>query len=274
MRNRSDKYLYKTFCFGEDIPKPKRNEIIIIPRDNRQLDIKPYLAKEKLPSWWKDLPVSKHSLRRCQGTYDYVQYGLIMPLWSDITIRPSLNGSDFESRINPYSNGDPVSNIEGFPKESAQGCPFSDASNVPEMSYPKFVCPWQFITPKGVSLMALPIAHEPNPNYIVMPGLVNTDYYRQLHIVIAVLTDKPFTIPAGTPMQHLIPIRRSENFKRIVWGNESMHRFRAGNGLGRANISHDDEGAVYRRFQKQYENEENYIPGIMSKIKKIVHIPF
>jgi hypothetical protein len=146
------------------------------------MEIPPYLGSEKLPYWWKDLPKSnKFSLRRCQGTYDFAQYGFIIPLWTDLTIRPQINGKDFEFKTSSFDNNPESFRVDPFLNNSAEGCPFGDDRKIKTASYPKIVSPWRFYTEKGTSLMALPVLHEPNPNYMVMPGIVHTDFYNQIH---------------------------------------------------------------------------------------------
>lgn len=254
MRNRSKKYNYKISMFKGDTPKPKKNEVVIVPNDNRILEITPYLGQDSLPSWWKKLPVKSMSLRRCNGTFDYLQYGFIIPMWTDVTIRPDASGQKFEYKLGSF--GDDYSFlVQGFQSPSAEGCPFGENRKLQDFNYPKLVTPWRFFTPKGISLMSLPILHEPNPNYTIMPGMVHTDFYNQIHIVLSVLTDKEFTIPAGTPMQHMIPIKRSANPKKLVFGNESMYRFHIGNGMGQGSLSTPDNSQLYRKLRSQNDEE-------------------
>jgi len=253
MLSRSDKYKYKIMQYRKDIPKPKRGEILVIPTDNRLMEIPPYLPWEKLPSWWKNLSTHKGSLRRCQGTYDYITHGLVIPLWTDVTIRPSIDGKRFDLKLSPYY--DKGFDVEGFDASSTEGCPFSDTKKIPTAQWPKLVSPWLYHTHKGVSLMALPILHEPNPNYTIVPGVVHTDFYHHIHIVLNITTDKEFTIPAGTPMQYMVPITRRDSFKRIIWGNESYRRFLQVSGLGVGNLITPDRNLFYRKKQKSTDLE-------------------
>lgn len=270
MRSRSEKYRYKIVNYKSDIPKPRRGEIVIIPRDNRLLDIPPYLASSKLPYWWADLPKSKMSLRRCQGTYDFISAGIIIPLWSDIIIRPDIHKSNFDVALNNYGDSFRFY-AESFKSSNTVGCPMTMGNKIPTGSHPKIVSPYRYYTPKGVSMLSLPVYHDPNPNYSIMPGIVHTDFYNQIHIVINVLTDKEFTIPAGTPIQHLIPFHRGFDFKRIVWGNESMAKFTEGTGMGLGSLSVPDDSHLYRRLQKKndLEIEEELQKSAVSKFKDI-----
>jgi hypothetical protein len=253
MLRRSGKYKYKIIQYKKDIPKPKRGEIVVIPTDNRLMHLPPYLPWSQLPSWWKNLSKKKGSIRRCQGTYDYITHGIVIPLWTDVTVRPAIDGKRFELKLSRY--GDKGFAVEGFDNESSEGCPFSTLKKIPTAQYPKLVSPWLYITHKGVSLMALPMLHEPNPNYTVVPGVVHTDYYHHIHVVLNITTDKEFTIPAGTPMQYLVPITRRDSFKRIVWGNESYSRFLEASGLGEGSLIAPDRNLFYRKKQKSTDLE-------------------
>ena len=157
----------------------------------------------------------------------------------------------------PFSNGDHMFPVDMFPYETAEGCPLQDVKSVEKGAYIKLVGPWSYFTEPGTSIMILPALHSFNPNFIVMPGLVHTDFYHQINVVITILSDKKFEIKAGEPLAHIIPIKRNSNFKKIIWGNESMHRFTAGNGLGEGCISQDDNSQLYRKRQKEQDQIAN-----------------
>jgi hypothetical protein len=254
MLRRSKNFRYKIAQFKKDIPKPKRDEVVVIPEDNRIVDTAPYMPSHNLPSWWRDLPKRLGSIRRCQGTYDYITAGFVVPLWTDVTVRPSIDGKFFEIKTAQMGDGE-IFKIDSFSNESASGCPFSSIKAIPTAQYPKLISPWRYITPKGVSLMSLPILHEPNPNYTIVPGIVHTDFYHQIHIVLNITTDKEFTIPAGTPMQYMIPISRKNTIKKVTLGNESMYKFVATSGLGLGSRIAPDRSIYYRRKQREIDRE-------------------
>lgn len=253
---RSEKFKYKIAHFKNDLPNPKKNEIVIIPQDNRLLENPPILAKQYIPEWFQNLPKGKNSLRRCAGTYDYLDYGFIIKAWADFTIRPSMNGKTFEARCSQIPESDSQFIVDWFGYDSTGVCPFTQQREIQTGDFPKLVSPWRYITPKNVSLMALPVWHEQNPNYSIVPGIVHTDYYHQIHIVLNVYTKEEFTIPEGTALQHMIPIRRDENIKKFLFGNSSMFRFTANAGTTRKNgITIDQENLMvsqnYRRHQRE-----------------------
>ena len=258
MRKRSESYKYKIAQYKTDVPKPKKNEIVIIPRDNRIMETAPYLNTSSLPSWWSKLPKNSRSIRRCQGTYDYVSYGITVPAWTNFDFRVSADQFGYEHRRKPFANGDDIFDIDIFNHDSAEGCPLGDIKSVKTGQYLKIVSPWTYFTEPGTSLMILPALHSFDLNYIVMPGIVHTDFYHQVNVVITILTDKPFAIKAGDPLVHLVPIKRDSNFKEIIWGNESMYRFIAGNGLGVGCLSEEDNSQLYRKTQLEKDNEASF----------------
>lgn len=249
MLNRSNKFRYKLAQYKADIPQPRKNEIVIIPEDNRMDDFRPYLGTQKLPSWWNLLPKGKGTLRRCQGTYDFISLGGFVPLWTNVHIRPNITHHHYDIKLDPIDGFQ--FRHDGFTPETSTGCPIEKHKSLETGQYIKLVTPWRFITPKGVSLMSLPVMHEPDANFSVIPGIVHTDYYHQINVVINVHSDKEFVIPAGTPIMQLIPFKRDTNTKKIVWGNESMHRFVASSGLGEGSLITEDKSLMYRRLQRR-----------------------
>jgi hypothetical protein len=105
MRKRSDKYKYKKFLFHSDVPKAKEGEVIIVPLDNRLLMNPPYLNRTNPPTWFNRLPRGKDSFRRCQGNYDYMSSGFTIPAWSNIHVRPSADGKNFDIRLDNFDEG-------------------------------------------------------------------------------------------------------------------------------------------------------------------------
>ena len=255
MLGRFRNYRYKTISYKADVPKPKNGQVLIVPDDNRIVDFSPYTGSDNLPSWWKSLPKGKGTLRRCQGTYDYVTQGFYVPLWTNVTIRPNITNHHFETKLDPLDGRH--FGIDGFAPESSTGCPIEKVKSIESGQYIKLVTPWRFVTNRGTSLMSLPILLEPDPRYSVVPGIVHTDYYHQINVVINVHTTEEFTIPAGTPMLHLIPIKRKNNIKNIIWGNESMFRFVSASGLGVGQLVQEDKSLIYRKLQRQADLEDD-----------------
>ena len=239
--------------FFSDLPKVRKNEILIVPNDNRLWENGPFLNTSQKPQWWMNQDKKIGSIRRCHGTNDFISLGITFPMWTNVDVRPNATHTDFEVRMDQY--GEPFNqfknNLEfvsqGFPYSSTKECPFS-SQRVIQGHYPKLVTPWQFKTAPGYSTLVLPNLLEPNPNYTVMPGVIHTDYYHTINIVLIVNTDKPFRIDLGTPMYQLVTFKRSDGIKNIVQGNESMYRFLSSRGTGEKYISNHDRTKSYRRL--------------------------
>lgn len=256
MRKHSDKYKYKKFLFHSDIPKAKEGEVIIVPLDNRLLKNPPYLNKTKPPAWFNSLPRGKNSFRRCQGNYDYMSSGFTIPAWSNIYIRPSADGKEFDIKMDAFDEMVQFQ-VQRFPFDMTGECPFTKDRGLPKSNFPKLVSPWRYMTKKGTSLLALPILSDPDPRYSIVPGIVNSDYYHQIHIVLNIKCREEFMIPEGTPLQHMIPIKRDAHIKTIVWGNESLFELIKNSGSGRLLMKAKDATLFYKQKQREVDNEED-----------------
>lgn len=244
---------YKIVEFFSDVPKVGPNEMLFIPRDNRLAEVSPWQNSKKKPDWWNLQKKEMGSIRTCYGTSDFISLGVTLPMWSNVSVRPASNGMDFELRCDPIAtvDGDGIVNrIEGFSASSVSSCPFTEQRKI-NGHYPKLVTPWLVKTAPGWSTLILPRILEPNPNYTVMPGVVHTDYYHVINIVLVVTTDQPFTIPLGTPMYQLIPFKRNKRGTKILEGNESMFRFLQGRGTGENYLTNIDRGRAYKREQRK-----------------------
>lgn len=254
-----NKIKYLDAQFFSDLPSVQKNEILVVPRDNRLWEYGPYTNYNSKPSWWRSLHKDKGSLRRCYGTTDFLSLGLTFPMWTNVEVRPNAAHTDTEIRLDPISDGFALNKNENFTEQgflysSTGECPFN-ASRPIQGHYPKLVTPWQFKTAPGYSTLVLPTLLEPNPNYTVMPGLIHTDYYHTINIVLIVNTTQPFKIEVGTPMYQLITIKRSDNITKIIEGNETMYRFLNARGTGDGYLSNMDRRAIYRRLMKKADVE-------------------
>jgi hypothetical protein len=256
MRKRSDKYKYKNFLFHSDIPKAKEGEVIIVPMDNRLLTNPPYLNKTNPPAWFRRLPRGRNSFRRCQGNYDYMSSGFTIPAWTNIHIRPSADGKDFDIKTESFDENISFQ-IQRFPFDMTGECPFTKDRELPKSDFPKLVSPWRYMTKKGTSLLALPILSEPDPRYTIVPGIVHSDYYHQIHIVLNIKSREEFMIPEGTPLQHMIPIKRDADIKTIVWGNQTLFELIRNSGSGKLLIKAKDAALFYRQRQREVDNEKD-----------------
>lgn len=249
-----------TYKFYKDIPKPKPGEITIVGWDNRLYEIPPYVnTGKKIPSWFKTLPAIPGSLRRCAGVGDYLQTGITIPMWTNIFFEPSLNDQrkwNMKSDRLYNSNEFP---IEGFSFQQTGKCPITDVREVEDSYYPKLVNPFMLITHPGWSCLYLPASYEPRKEYDVLPAIVHTDFYHTANIVLNIRTDRPFKIEAGTPMVHVIPFERKNDFEHISFLDSSNFGLVHGRGLGDGHLQPNTEvsgtSAPYRRTLKKVDTE-------------------
>jgi hypothetical protein len=244
---------YITANFLEDVPKVKKNQILVVPRDNRLWENPPTLNITSKPEWWMRQSKEEGSIRRCHGTMDYLSLGMTLPMWSNVKVRPNNNMTDFELRVDPFAEYAPtvkLEAVEGFPFESTTDCPFASQRKI-QGNWPKIVTPWLFKTAPGWSTLVLPTLFEQSSDYTVLPGVVHTDYYHVINIVLNINTDKEFAIPLGTPIYHLIPFKRSDNLNEIIVGNETMTRFLGGRGTGEKYVTNIVRRTSYKREMRK-----------------------
>ena len=197
-----------------DWPKVKPGEVLVIPSDNRLIENPPYLNGKGWPDWFKQPEIAKAgSVVSCKGIQDYLSLGMTVPLWCDIEIYPM--GNNVAGRTS-----DPAFQIEHFNYEQARECPITKDRELPDAGFPKIVSPFLYKTAPGYSMLALPVAYEPDPRYQVLPAVIHTDYYHNLNVVLRVMTEESFIIKAGTPIYQLIPFKRSDKLHSIQIGDE------------------------------------------------------
>lgn len=205
-----------------NIPKVKPGEVLITPNTQMLYDpeIMPVDNWRSWPDWWKNLDSGDGALRRCSGTADYISLGFNVPMWARLHFRPSPDGLSWESMFDISGRHDFA--VEGFSYNQSGECPVTRVRKLERANYVKIINPWLFKTAPGWSSIFLPPLWEPNPNYTLLPALVNTDYYHHANIVLNILTDKEFTIEIGDIMQHVIPIPRQKGLN-YIWGDGNIY---------------------------------------------------
>lgn len=241
---------FKTY---EKIPKPKPGEIYIFPRDNRLSDTSPYINTQSNPPKWFRM-VGKHqgSIRRCAGTVDYLSIGATIPMWTNVNFKPSMADGGWEVLMDQMPFFDSF-RLQGFTYESTGECPMTKArhSDTQNASYPKLVSPWNIMTAPGWSTILMPVLFEPNPNYQVVPAVVNTDIYHEANVVLNITTNENFKISAGTPILHLIPFKRNKDFDELKFMDESNFALTTARGFGKyQRFPNGSTSAPYRQYSR------------------------
>lgn len=239
------------------IKKVKPGEIRFTPTDNRMLEMPPFVnSVTNPPSWFRKIKKAPGSIRSCAGTIDFLSAGVTLPSWSNFYFRLDASGKDWEVASDDMSPPAGVAPINFFHHQSTGTCPITSVREVETSSYPKLVNPWRMETAPGWSILILPMYWEPNSNYDIIPSIVHTDFYHTANVVINIKTDQEFTIKYGTPLVQMIPFKRSGDFEKIIFRDESDFKYVATRGFGMGHIApRTHTAAPYRRQKALIDND-------------------
>lgn len=184
--------------------------------------MRPILAKDYVPNWWKSSKVQEcknglvnDTLRGCPGMDDLLKLGWYYVLDYDVEIR--CNEEDFgpnRSRswqaITPYNSN----NTGSHPFTQQIWHQFNHSPHKKNTDSFKFVSDWSIKTPIGYSCLYLdPFLHN-NENFSLWPGVIDTDVFStnadNAPMIFLPKTDKSFVIKKGTPVAQVIPFKREE----------------------------------------------------------------
>lgn len=220
------------------MPDLKPGEILITAEDNRLLgdpDVMPYINQFYKDGWVTET-TTDNGYRYCPGAQDIMHAGVTIPLWADLRVRPHPNGIDIQSEFNAdrKNPNKRMGSIDHFEKKQTGDCPFTKKRDlgVSEGQYLKLANPFCFMTPKGYSSILTGSLLNPRPEFDVIPGIVNTDYYHTLNVILNVLTDKEFYIPQGTPIAQITFFKRSDNVSKMYVGDEEVYGLISERGFG------------------------------------------
>jgi hypothetical protein len=129
-------------------------------------------------------------------------------MWCDVLIKYSKETNTWE-----WSMGrpDPSNPFFAEPHSNAQMLDHVDVSfQGVDASYVfKFFCPWKIITPKGYSILQLPMFYEFNKEFSVAPGVIHTDSHHDVNPQVFYHgSGEPIFIKIGTPLFQVIPFKR------------------------------------------------------------------
>lgn len=169
-------------------------------------------------TFWRDeLPTVRH----CPGIVDVLRSGYLLRAWTDIEIttpEPARqNETDrFMDRtaMNPQEPGGKVGAFGPVLNQMLPLWPNEYGFAL------KFDSPWVCKTPPGWSLLYSAVPFSEKTPFRVLPGLVDTDSFHVVNIVIMWDFHGSYLIEAGTPLCWLLPVKREGyNFKTEVTFN-------------------------------------------------------
>ena len=167
-------------------------------------------ASAFLPDWWRNLPLSiphengmfpVSTMKGCVGLTQLYKHGVIIPMWSDLSLRIGQTGSTDYA----YQYSDKRSEIQTH-GVSQNGGRYLDE----EYQHLKIISPWVFKCDEDVSF--LNIAPTWNLETVgdinVLPGAVDYKYQAGTNVNIFIKrknTVEQYLIPFNQPLVHIIP---------------------------------------------------------------------
>lgn len=243
-------------------------KIAIIPWDNRLLEMPPFANDRSLPQWVKEAPNGQGSIRRCAATMDFVTTGITIPAWTNFRFAKSDDAGGWDLTCDQFE-GHAGNSVEPFGSQpfhfdQTGSCPMTRVREVENIGYPKLINPFRIMTAPGWSTLILPAMYEPSRHYSVLPGIVNTDYYHEANCVLNLLGSESFTITWGTPLMHLIPIKRDSIPHEIEFYDESAFKHVVGRGFGSGALKPSgtgwSSGRLYRAYRIKRDAELSDTP--------------
>jgi hypothetical protein len=182
-------------------------------------ECRPQPAIKFLPEWWKktkhipqrfSYPLGKSpevfagNVKSCPSFPDFFSQGFIIPMWTDTILRYNKKTTEYSWHT---SNSDFTWDIHSH-EQYIDDVNHSFLSKKASMVF-KANSPWRMITPKGYSVLQLPLFYHFNDDFTVMPGIVDTDIHSQLNQQVLYMSDKDeILIKRGTPFVQYIPFKR------------------------------------------------------------------
>jgi len=163
----------------------------------------------------------KETFADCPGILDYKNTGWILPAWDEIKVYCSDNatmayqGGDSKSRQAIWNATNKVENFEirkecgNMVPSISDGVPPGTQCPVKQLQPLHVLTPWRVETSEDVSLLLLPpMYHSEIVNdFLIFPGIVDyTNRFDTLNLIMSPRRTGTYTIKAGTPLLHIIPI--------------------------------------------------------------------
>lgn len=163
-----------------------------------------------IPKWFKDIKASTDELssatiKTCPGFIDYFKQGYVVSLWCDVYLNITIQNNKLQYEWNvPDGNKFNVHGQEQF----LDHVPKHIAKKTKIILKPD--CPWKIITPKGYSVLQLPMYYNYNKDFEVLPGVLHTDVYHTINQQMCIFREGEFIIKKGTPLATYVPYKREE----------------------------------------------------------------
>jgi hypothetical protein len=185
-----------------------------IPGLTQLEDCLPKPTAKYTPDWWKSLKIdeSKKSaydlytgnIKHCPSFTDVFSSGYVVPMWMDIYLGYDKETGQYGTQSNnltniSYHNGASVDlkNYKFLGKETS--------------AFFKAYSPWSIITKPDISIMILPLFFNFDPDFSVVPGIMDTDIVNHISPDIAYHSkNREIFIERGTPLFQVIPFKKQK----------------------------------------------------------------
>jgi hypothetical protein len=170
-------------------------------------------ASKFYPDWWKNTPKENPNKppigisttnKTCPGFIENYQYGVMLPLWTDLTI--SVNGTEKSYRWQ-YADMESRIEIHG----GAQWDTYADPNTHIHL---KIITPWLIKCKEDVPFMYMRPYwnYQPFSSISVPTGIVNYKYQHgtNFNMYINTTLDAHIELKHGDPLAHMIPIDNRE----------------------------------------------------------------
>lgn len=178
-------------------------------------EVRPQPSRNFIPYWWKELPKGgpgnpAQTARVCPSFPDFFSSGFVVPMWADTTLFHDVNAGLWSWKMgkpmpeNPFSaDSHPSAQFTDYVTPLTQGNPGSFVF--------KFHSPWKLKTPKGYSVLQLPMFYHFNNEFSVLPGVIHTDMHHVINQqVLYHGNGQEIFIKRGTPLVQYFPFKRAD----------------------------------------------------------------
>ena len=156
------------------------------------------LTQNFKPGWYNRAPnlmenqipkVTSGTIKTCPAIMDFFKLGYVVPLWCDLYVNVQEDGSwtwRSSDDLHQFDTHDTWQFKDHLPTLEAR-------DNVALVM--KAMCPWHVKTPKGVSMLQLPMHYHYDSRFSLMPGIIPTDIFHNINqqLVIHKTGDEKFT---------------------------------------------------------------------------------
>jgi hypothetical protein len=216
-------------------------------------ECRPQPTKNFIPSWWKNVPVvdpntEAATIRSCPSFPDYFSQGYIVPMWADTVIKYDKSTNMWNVSMGPIGE-DFIWDVHSL-DQALDHTQMNFFGNVATFIF-KAISPWTIFTPKGWSVYQQPLFYHFDNDFLVMPGVIDTDIHHYINQQVVYFGDgEEIFIKRGQPFAQYIPFKRTKtSFEARYRTEQEEERLAMNNIIYTSKLQRPLRG-VYRKLQK------------------------